>query len=243
MREGSAPLPREEGSERLVPSVPSRARHLPTPGSALSQSSRAFGNRLQWFFGGDRRRPLPPPLRLVTGLGLLAVVGTLVLMLPGIGRGDPLSWNEALFTAMSALSVTGLSTIVVAEDLTLLGQIVLLILIQIGGVGFMVLAVVVFQLIGRRISLLNRLALCNSLGLIDPGAILELTRRVLLGVTLIELGGLCCSGCTGGISMGRGGQFFWLFFTRCRPFVMQDLTCLAGKGSLQTVCRWRFWPV
>ncbi|MGY2726274.1 TrkH family potassium uptake protein [Thermostichus sp. OS-CIW-26] len=189
MREDSAPLPREESSERLVPPVPSRARYLPTPGSALSQSSRAFGNRLQWFFGGDRRRPLPPPLRLVTGLGLLAVVGTLVLMLPGIGRGDPLSWNEALFTAMSALSVTGLSTIVAAEDLTLLGQIVLLILIQIGGVGFMVLAVVVFQLIGRRISLLNRLALCNSLGLIDPGAILELTRRVLLGVTLIELGG------------------------------------------------------
>lgn len=135
MREGSAPLPREEGSERLVPPVPSRARYLPTPGSALSQSSRAFGNRLQWFFGGDRRRPLPPPLRLVVGLGLLAVVGTLVLMLPGIGRGDPLSWNEALFTAMSALSVTGLSTIVAAEDLTLLGQIVLLILIQIAGAG------------------------------------------------------------------------------------------------------------
>jgi trk system potassium uptake protein TrkH len=209
----------------------------------LSQSSRAFGDRLQWFFGGDRRRPLPPPLRLVTGLGLLAVVGTLVLMLPGIGRGDPLSWNEALFTAMSALSVTGLSTIVAAEDLTLLGQIVLLILIQIGGVGFMVLAVVVFQLIGRRISLLNRLALCNSLGLIDPGAILELTRRVLLGVTLIELGGALLLWVHWRDLYGPGGQFFWLFFTRCPPFVMQDLTCLAGKGSLQTVCRWRFWPV
>jgi trk system potassium uptake protein TrkH len=100
-----------------------------------------------------------------------------------------LSWNEALFTATSALSVTGLSTIVAAEDLTFLGQILLLLLIQIGGVGFMVVAVVVFQLLGRRISLLNRLALCNSLGLIDPGAILELTRRVLIGVTLIELGG------------------------------------------------------
>lgn len=57
MREDSAPLPREESSERLVPPVPSRARHLPTPGSALSQSSRAFGNRLQWFFGGGQASP------------------------------------------------------------------------------------------------------------------------------------------------------------------------------------------
>jgi trk system potassium uptake protein TrkH len=157
--------------------------------SASAQPANVFKTRFNRFFLGDKRRPLPPPLRLVTGLGLLAVVGTLILMLPGIGHGDPLSWNEALFTAMSALSVTGLSVIQVADDLTLFGQIVLLILIQIGGVGFMVLAVVVFQLIGRRISLLNRLALCNSLGLIDPGAILELTRRVLLSVTLIELGG------------------------------------------------------
>ncbi|MCF2971043.1 potassium transporter [Synechococcus sp. Nb3U1] len=157
--------------------------------SGSAQPAKVFKNRFNRFFLGDKRRPLPPPLRLVTGLGLLAVVGTLILMLPGIGRGDPLSWNEALFTAMSALSVTGLSIIQVADDLTLFGQIVLLILIQIGGVGFMVLAVVVFQLMGRRISLLNRLALCNSLGLIDPGAILALTRKVLLSVTLIELGG------------------------------------------------------
>ncbi|MEN9223390.1 MAG: potassium transporter TrkG, partial [Thermostichus sp. BF3_bins_97] len=160
-----------------------------TSDATSAQQAAAFKERFNRFFFGDKRRPLPPPLRLVTGLGLLAVVGTLILMLPGIGRGDPLSWNEALFTAMSALSVTGLSIIQVADDLTLFGQIVLLILIQIGGVGFMVLAVVVFQLIGRRISLLNRLALCNSLGLIDPGAILELTRRVLLFVSLIELGG------------------------------------------------------
>ncbi|MFQ3583596.1 TrkH family potassium uptake protein [Thermostichus vulcanus] len=157
--------------------------------SGAAQPSNVFKERFNRFFLGDKRRRLPPPLRLVTGLGLLAVVGTLILMLPGIGRGDPLSWNEALFTAMSALSVTGLSIIQVADDLTLFGQIMLLILIQIGGVGFMVLAVVVFQLMGRRISLLNRLALCNSLGLIDPGAILALTRKVLLSVTLIELGG------------------------------------------------------
>jgi trk system potassium uptake protein TrkH len=176
MREGRVPPLQPEGAERW--SSP-----------RFSSQSRLLANPLQRLFFGDRRRPLPPPSRLVVGLGLLVVVGTLLLKLPGIGRGDPLSWNEALFTATSALSVTGLSTIVAAEDLTFLGQILLLLLIQIGGVGFMVVAVVVFQLLGRRISLLNRLALCNSLGLIDPRAILELTRRVLIGVTLIELGG------------------------------------------------------
>ncbi len=162
---------------------------LAQTGSGRAQLSSGLKGQLNRFLLGARRRRLPPPLRLVTGLGLLVVVGTLILMLPGMGRGDPLSWNEALFTATSALSVTGLSIIQVADELTFLGQLVLLILIQIGGVGFMVVAVVVFQLMGRRISLLNRLALCNSLGLIDPGAILTLTRKVVLAVTLIELGG------------------------------------------------------
>lgn len=130
MREGCVPPPQPEGAEGWV-----SPRSSGTPRPTLPQSSWIPASRLHRLFFGDRRRPLPPPLRLVAGLGLLAVVGTLLLMLPGIGRGDPLSWNEALFTAMSALSVTGLSTIVAAEDLTLFGQIVLLLLIQIGSSG------------------------------------------------------------------------------------------------------------
>ncbi len=133
-----------------------------------------------------RPRPIPAALRLVIGLAFLIAAGTLTLMLPWMGTERPLRWNEALFTAVSALSVTGLSIITPVHDLSLAGQIVLLLLIQIGGVGFMVMAVIVFQLLGRRISLTDRLALTDSMGLLVPGAIVQLVRRVLLTVVLIE---------------------------------------------------------
>lgn len=133
-----------------------------------------------------RPRPMPAALRLVIGLALLVAAGTSILMLPWMGAERPLTWNEALFTAVSALSVTGLSIITPIYDLSLAGQIVLLLLIQIGGVGFMVVAVIVFQLLGRRITLTDRLALTDSMGLLVPGAIVQLVRRVLLTVLLLE---------------------------------------------------------
>ncbi|MEJ5346762.1 MAG: potassium transporter TrkG [Chloroflexus sp.] len=132
-----------------------------------------------------RRKPIPPPLRLVGGLALLIVIGTLLLLLP-ISSTRPLTFMEALFTAASALSVTGLSVITPVQDLSLVGQILLMLLIQIGGVGFMVVAVIIFRLLGRRISFTDRIALSDSLGLLSPAAIVTLTRRVLITVVTIE---------------------------------------------------------
>lgn len=132
-----------------------------------------------------RRKPIPPPIRLVGGLALLIVIGTLLLLLP-ISSTRPLTFMEALFTAASALSVTGLSVITPVQDLSLVGQILLMLLIQIGGVGFMVVAVIIFRLLGRRISFTDRIALSDSLGLLSPAAIVTLTRRVLITVVTIE---------------------------------------------------------
>lgn len=132
------------------------------------------------------QRPIPPPVRLVGGLALLVVAGTLILLLPGMGAERLLTLNEAFFTAVSALSVTGLSIIAPGRDLSLLGQLVLLVLIQLGGAGFMVVAVITFRFLGRRISLADKIALRDSLGLLDMAAIVQLTRRVVLVVFLIE---------------------------------------------------------
>jgi trk system potassium uptake protein TrkH len=133
-----------------------------------------------------QRKPIPPALRLVIGLAVLVCIGTLLLMLPVSGAERPLAFNEALFTATSALSVTGLTIITPVNDLSLFGQIILLLLIQIGGVGFMVTAVIVLRFLGRRISLTDRLTLTDSLGLLAPGAIVHLTRNVLATVLTIE---------------------------------------------------------
>lgn len=131
-------------------------------------------------------RRMPTPIRLAFGLSLMVFVSTLVLMLPWVGVQRPLLLNEAFFTAISALTVTGLTIINPGSDLSLFGQIVLLILIQVGGVGYMVVSVIVFRLIGRSISFADRLALRDSFDLLDLNAIVELTRRVLIAVFSLE---------------------------------------------------------
>jgi trk system potassium uptake protein TrkH len=132
------------------------------------------------------RKPLPPAVRIVLGLTLMVLVGTLLLMLPASASGERLSWNEALFTATSALTVTGLSTITPVTDLSLFGLWVLLLLIQLGGVGFMVVAVIFLLTIGRRIRLADRLALKDSLGVLSPAAIVRLAQQVLVTVLILE---------------------------------------------------------
>ena len=132
-------------------------------------------------------RRIPTPLRLALGLATMIILGTVLLSLPGVSVDGPLALNEAFFTATSALTVTGLTVITPGSDLTLLGQVLLLILIQIGGVGFMVTAVVVFRLMGRSISFADRLALRDSFGLLDLHAIGQLTRHVLFFVGALEL--------------------------------------------------------
>lgn len=132
-----------------------------------------------------RRRPVPVAARLVLGLALLVSVGTLLLHLPGMTT-RPISFIDALFTATSAAAVTGLSVLTTSTDFTLLGQIVLLCLIQLGGVGYMVLVALTLQLLGRRVSLLDRLAVSSSLGLGKPTAVLRLLRRVVVGIFIIE---------------------------------------------------------
>ncbi|MEW6279490.1 MAG: potassium transporter TrkG [Candidatus Eremiobacterota bacterium] len=135
------------------------------------------------------RRPMDPALRLLLTLAAMVGVGTLLLRLPACGSHRALTFSEAFFTAVSALATTGLTVITPGKDLSILGQVVLLVLMQVGGVGYMVLAVVVFMLLGRHVSLAERLTLRDSLGLISTASLLRLVRYVLGGVVALELAG------------------------------------------------------
>ena len=132
-----------------------------------------------------RRRFVPIPLRILSGLLVLVLMGTLLLSLPGVAT-RPLTLLERVFTATSAVTVTGLAVTTTSTDFTRFGQIVLLLLIQVGGVGYMFAAVVTMRLLGRHISLLDRLALTSSMGLDRPTGILRLLWRVLLAMLVIE---------------------------------------------------------
>ena len=135
------------------------------------------------------KNALPAPIRLLLILVLVICVGTSVLMLPGMSPGAPLAWNEALFLAVSALCVTGLSTINPASELTLMGKGALTVLIQLGGIGYIVIAVVVFQFLGRAVRLTERIELEDELGMVSAGGVAQLAKRVLFLVLGCELVG------------------------------------------------------
>ena len=129
---------------------------------------------------------VPVALRVIGGLLLLIPIGTALLMLPWAGAKGPLTLQQALFTSVSALCVTGLSVITPALDLTRFGQLILLIEIQTGGVGFMLLVIAVLRVMRRRITLVDRLAVRDSLGLPEREQFAPILGRVLITVFAIE---------------------------------------------------------
>lgn len=130
-------------------------------------------------------------------LGYAAIIlgGALLLMLPIASRASEwTSFPDALFTATSATCVTGLIVVSTAEYWSIFGQLVILGLIQIGGMGFLTMAVMVFVVAGRRIGLRQRFTMQESIGAPALGGIVRLTRFIFRGVLLFEgLGALALS--------------------------------------------------
>lgn len=184
---------------------------------------------------GGFSRHIPTPVRLALGLASMVVVSTLILMLPAMGAERPLRPNEAMFTAVSALTVTGLSIITPATDLSLIGQFVLLILIQIGGAGYMVAAVIIFRLLGRSISFADRLALRDSFGLLDMNAILVLTRRVMTTVIALELMGAIILWLHWRADLGPGRAVIFAIFHSVSAFCNAGFDLFAGTPGFKGI--------
>lgn len=137
------------------------------------------------LFVTDKTGHTSAALRLVLGLGLLVAVGTVLLSLPGMTT-RPIGLVEALFTSVSAVTVTGLNVLTPSIDFTLSGQIAILLLIQVGGIGFIVLVVATLRLLGRRVSLIDRLTLSSELGVEKAGSVTRMMWRAILIMLSIE---------------------------------------------------------
>ena len=122
-------------------------------------------------------------------LGYLIVIltGSLLLMLPFATRdGQSTSYVNALFTATSATCVTGLVPYDTNTHWTLFGQIVIICLIQTGGLGFMTFVSVVFSALRRNLGLYERKALMQSAGEEQLSGIRRLVRRIFIGTAIFE---------------------------------------------------------
>ena len=141
----------------------------------------------QIFMVHKRHLGLRAPTVLAVGFALTILVGALVLMLPvSAADGQITPFLDALFTAASASCVTGLVTVSTAVHWSVFGKCVILLLIQIGGLGFMSVAAIASFVLRRTITLHERMVMSAGLNLSDGGGIVRLTRRVLFGTFIIE---------------------------------------------------------
>ena len=126
-----------------------------------------------------------PPLILTLGFFILISIGALILSTPFVTRsGNPTNPIDALFVAASASCVTGLSPVNTAEHWNSLGHVVILILIQIGGLGIMTLASIIPLILRKKIGIKSRLILKEQLNIESMEGVIRLFRYV-LGFTLV----------------------------------------------------------
>ncbi len=183
-----------------------------------------------------RNKPFPkhPPMSAqgVIALGFAAIIAlvTLLLMLPASSRAgtwtDPLT---ALFTATSAVCVTGLVVVDTATHWSVFGRCVLLAGIQIGGLGVMTVIALAAMMMNRRIGLRQRTLLVESVATLHIGGIVRLVRRALYGTLLLELGGALLLALRFVPLLGPGRGVFYAVFHAVSAF------CNAGFDLMGTV--------
>jgi len=130
---------------------------------------------------GPGRWRLTAPQVIVLSFAVTIAVGTLLLSLPAASSsGDGIGLLNAYFMASSATCVTGLVVVSTGADLSLFGQLVVLALIQIGGLSLMTMTTFIFLLMGRRITLRGRLLMQESLGQSSLAGLVRLVRSIFL---------------------------------------------------------------
>lgn len=130
---------------------------------------------------------LNPYQMMVVGFAGVILIGAILLSLPiATQTGESISFLDALFTSTSAVCVTGLVVVDTATYWSFFGHIVIIMLIQVGGLGFMTITTLFSLIIKKRINLKERLLIQESLNQIDLSGLVKLTRYILLMTFTIE---------------------------------------------------------
>lgn len=143
---------------------------------------RSFFHRL----GSPLRNMRPGRLIVLVFLAMI-LLGAGLLCLPAASRsGEPTPFLTSLFTATSATCVTGLIRVDTGTHWSMFGQVVILLLIQVGGLGFMTIACLFFFALRRKIGLRERMVLAQALGSDSYSGIVSLVRNILRGTAAVE---------------------------------------------------------
>jgi len=162
----------------------------PSPGSRVFRPSRARPVHLALLPQRKARAKTPSFVLVLLGFAALIIIGTILLMLPAASRSGQITpLGDALFTATSAVCVTGLVVVDTGSYWSGFGQSVILFLIQIGGFGFMTSATLFLFILRQRVGLREKILTSQSLGLDRYGGFSGLVFRVAVAAVTLELVG------------------------------------------------------
>ncbi len=157
------------------------------------------------MYNYNKKKAMSNPVHVIIFSFLsIILIGTFALMLPVANSyGKSTSFIDALFTASSAVCVTGLSVVNTLEHWTLFGKVVILILIQIGAIGFMSLFILVLVFLGRKITLKERILIQESFNLTSFKGTVNFLKKIITSIFIVE---------------GIGALILTLFFLKDHSF-------------------------
>lgn len=181
------------------------------------------------------RKPHSPSAVLILGFASLIVVGTVILMLPfSSAAGTWTTPMDALFTATSAVCVTGLVVVDTGTYWSPFGHVAIAVLIQIGGLGFMTgSTLLLFVLVGRRTGLRDRILVQASTGVPQLGEVTTLLRRIAAFTIVTELtGAVILAMVFAGEGLGWGQAAWWGVFHSVSAFNNAGFDLTGGFRSI-----------
>ncbi|MDZ5472911.1 TrkH family potassium uptake protein [Bacillus sp. 31A1R] len=128
---------------------------------------------------------LSPPQILAISFLALILIGTGLLKIPAASNAY-ITWLDALFTATSAITVTGLVVVDTGMDYSVFGQIVIMCLIQLGGLGLMTFAVLIVMMLGKKIGLQQRILIQESFNQTSLGGLVRLIKVLFIFTIALE---------------------------------------------------------
>ncbi len=180
-----------------------------------------------------QKKQLHPERVLAYGFLGLILLGGLLLSLPVAARtGESIGLFEGMFTATSAVCVTGLIVVDTGTTFSLFGQIVLLVLIQLGGLGFMLFATLAMAALGRRITLQSRVLIRDSMNASSMSGLTKLAGWIALLTLGIEVLGAFLLALRFVPMYGWGKGLFFSLFHAVSAFCNAGFDLMGGYSSL-----------
>ncbi|WP_163539577.1 TrkH family potassium uptake protein [Gracilibacillus sp. YIM 98692] len=160
---------------------------------------------------------LNPSQLLITVFAICILIGSFLLKLP-FATTDQISWINALFTATSAMTVTGLIVVDTGAAFTLFGEIVIVSLIQLGGLGIMSFAILIYMMLGKKIGIKERLVVQQALNQTSLGGVIKLVKNLFIFSLTIEFIAMIFLSINWVPEMGWGQGIYVSFFHSISAF-------------------------